>query len=155
MNLRRNEQFQWNGVHGFRSEIKERERSKAQKGVTVLMSDKCCKSLMNVEYKSARVLFAKFRFARVKVCVILVYGAVNGASEYERESFWNEVERTVDEVGNSYRVIVMGDLNGWGGDVECEGITGKHGVPGVNENGQKVVDFCAEVERVLYREHIV
>ena len=155
-NLRGNEEFEWNGVHGFRSGMKERERGKAQKGVAVLMTDKWYKSLVNVEYKSARVLLAKFKFARVKVCVIVVYGPVNGASEYERESFWNEVERTVDEVGSSYRVIVMGDMNGWVGDVECEGIIGKHGVPGVNDNGERVVDFCAEKEFCIgntYFEH--
>ena len=38
-----------------------------------------------------------------------------------------------------------GDMNGWIGDrVVRAGITGAFGVPGENDNGRRVVGFCAE-----------
>ena len=37
-----------------------------------------------------------------------------------------------------------GDLNGWIGDRTRAGITGAFGVPGENDNGRRVVEFCAE-----------
>ena len=74
------------------------------------------------------------------------YGPVNDRSEEEKARFWNRLKSVVDDIGNGYRVIVMGDLNGWIGDQERAGVTGLHGVPGVNENGERVVDFCAEKE---------
>ena len=31
----------------------------------------------------------------------------------ERERFWNDMDRTLDKVGNGYRLRILGDLNGW------------------------------------------
>ena len=41
-------------------------------------------------------------------------------------------------------IIVLGDMNAKGGDHEREGVTGKYGVSGVNENGERLVEMCAE-----------
>src|SRR5678815_4844264 len=43
--------------------------------------------------------------------------------------FWMGVSR-------SFRLIVLGDLNGWIGDQKRDGVT--------DENGRKVIDFCEE-----------
>ena len=45
-------------------------------------------------------------------------------------------------VGSGYRLYVLGDLNGWFGGRARSGITCVFGVPGENENGIGVVEFC-------------
>ena len=40
----------------------------------------------------------------------------------------------------------MGELNRWIGDRMRVGITGVFGVSGENDNGRRVVEFCAESE---------
>ena len=60
---------------------------------------------------SSRILWNKFKFSRVKVCVVVGYGHNEGIDE-ERERFGNGMGRTVDIVGNGYRLCVMGDLSG-------------------------------------------
>ena len=50
----------------------------------------------------------------------------------------------MDRVGNGHRLWTLGDLNGWIGDRMRAGITGAFEVPGKNENGRRVVDFCGE-----------
>ena len=42
------------------------------------------------------------------------------------------------------RLCILGDLNGRMGDRTRAGITGAFGVPGENDNGRRVVEFCAE-----------
>ena len=71
------------------------------------------------------------------------YGPNEGIGE-ERERFWNEMGRTVDRVGNRYRLCLLGDLNGWFGDRVRAGITDAFEVPGENKNGRRVVEFCDE-----------
>ena len=39
---------------------------------------------------------------------------------------------------------MLGDLNGWIGDRVRGGITGAFGVSEKNDNGRRVVEFCAE-----------
>ena len=41
---------------------------------------------------------------------------------------------------------ILGDLNEWIGDMKRVGITGAFGVPGENDNGIRVVEFCEERE---------
>ena len=52
--------------------------------------------------------------------------------------------RTLDSIGKGYRLYILGYLNGWIGDRTRAGITGAFGVPGENDNGRRVVEFCEE-----------
>ena len=52
--------------------------------------------------------------------------------------------RTLDNVGNGYRLCILGDLNRWIGDRTIAGITGVFEVPGENDKVRRMMDFCAE-----------
>ena len=91
----------------------------------------------------SKILWTEYKFSRVKVCVVVEYGPNEGDSE-ERESLWNYFDRIVDRVGNGYRLCILGDLNGWIGNTVRAGITSAFGVPRENDNGRRVVEFCAE-----------
>ena len=55
-----------------------------------------------------------------------------------------DMDRTLDNIGNGYSLCILGDLKGWIGDRTRAGITGAFGVPGENDNGRRVVEFCEE-----------
>ena len=61
-----------------------------------------------------------------------------------REMVKKEIADSVDSVGNGYRLCILGDLNGLIGNRTRAGITGAFGVPGENDNGRRVVEFCEE-----------
>ena len=64
------------------------------------------------------------------------YGPNEGiGEERERVRFWNDIERTVDRVGNGYRLYLLGELNRWIGERVKAGIIGAFGVPEENKNG--------------------
>lgn len=44
------------------------------------------------------------------------------------------------------RIIVLGDINAKVGDRKTERLVGKHGVPGINEDSEKLVEMCSETE---------
>ena len=46
-------------------------------------------------------------------------------------------------------VVVLGDLNARVGNEIIEGIVGRHGVPGRNESGERLLEMCAEQELVV------
>ena len=52
----------------------------------------------------------------------------------EKNKFWNDMERTLDSIGNGYRLYILGDLNRWIGDRTRASITGAFEVPGENDN---------------------
>ena len=68
---------------------------------------------------SSRILLIKFKLSRIKVCVVVGY-----SPSEERERFWNDMDRTLDSIGNGYRLCILGYLNGWIEDKDRPGITG-------------------------------
>ena len=56
----------------------------------------------------------------------------------------DDMDRTLDSVGNGYRLYILEYLNGWIGNRTRDGITNAFGVPGENDNGRRVMEFCAE-----------
>ena len=48
---------------------------------------------------SSRILWVKFKFSRVKSCIVAVYSP-NEEEVQQRKRFWNDLYRVVDTVGN-------------------------------------------------------
>ena len=91
---------------------------------------------------SYRILWIKFKFSRVKDCVVVGYNPNEDGEE--RDRFCNVMDRILDSVGDGHRLCILGYLNGWIGDRTRAGITGAFGVLGEHNNGRRVVEFCAE-----------
>ena len=79
----------------------------------------------------------------VKVCVAVGCDPSEGDGE-ERDRFWNDMDRILDRVRNGYILCILGELNGWIEDKTRAGIIGAFGIQGDNDNGKRVVEFCAE-----------
>ena len=75
--------------------------------------------------------------------MVVGYGLTEGDGK-ERDRFWNDLDRIVDRVGNGYRLCILGNLKGWIGDRVRAGIIGVFRVPGENDNGRRVINFCVE-----------
>ena len=65
------------------------------------------------------------------------------------EEFWNELSECVGSFGRNESVVVLGDFNARVGNEVIEGIVGRHGVPGRNESGERLLEMCAEQELVV------
>ena len=46
-------------------------------------------------------------------------------------------------------MVGLGDLNARVGNQVIEGIVGRHGVPGRNESGERLLEMCADQELVV------
>ena len=72
----------WSGVNVIFTSVYEMER--AREGVAVLLSDVRHSAVVKSWYVSSRIPWIKFKFSRVKVCVVVGYSPTEGDSE-ERE----------------------------------------------------------------------
>ena len=59
---------------------------------------------------SFKILWFKFKFSKIKVCIVVILGHIEGIVE-ERERFWNDLVRNVDILGSVFMLCVMRDLN--------------------------------------------
>ena len=97
--LKGNGEVSWCGVNGIIAGVHEMERTR--EGVAVLLNDVWQSAEINFGCVSSRVLWIKFRFSRIKVCVVEEYCPSEGNGE-KRERFWNDLDRIMDRVGNGY-----------------------------------------------------
>ena len=76
----------WSGVNVIFSGVQEMER--AREGVTVLLNDVWHSAVVKYGCVSSRFLWIKFKFSRVKVCVVVWYGPNKGDGEEKDEMTW-------------------------------------------------------------------
>ena len=50
----------------------------------------------------------------------------------------------INSFSENKRIVVLGDMNAKIGNREVDRVVGKYGVPGVNENGEILVEVCSE-----------
>ena len=74
----------------------------------------------------------------------------------KNERFWNDLDRIEGGLGKEYRLCLLGHLKGWIGDRVRASIIGAFGVSRENDEGRRVMEFCAERELCVvnsYFEH--
>ena len=104
-----------------------------------------------VEWKevSSRLIWVRVKIERESWVFISTYGPGSEKSEEEIEEFWIELSEWVGSFGRNESVVVLGDLNTRVGNEVIEGIVRRHGVPGRNESGERLLEMCAEQELVV------
>ena len=81
--------------------VQEMERDR--EGMAILLNNVWYSALIGFGYVNSRIIWSKFEFSRVKVCMLVGYGPNEGGGE-ERDRFWNDMDRTLDSVGHGYRL---------------------------------------------------
>ena len=79
----------------------------------------------------------------VMLNVISAYAPQVGCIREEKETFWLDLDETVEKIPRNKRIVLGADLNGHvgegnNGEEEC---MGRHGLGKRNNEGQAVVDF--------------
>ena len=92
---------------------------------------------------ASRLMWVRVKIERDSWVFISAYGPFSEKSEEEIEEFWIELSECVRSFGRNESVVVLGDLNVRVGNEVIEGIVGRHGVPGTNESGGRLLKMCA------------
>ena len=91
MKLKGKGKVSWSGVNVIFAGVQEMERDRER--VAVLLNS----AVVKYGCVGSRILWIKFKL-RVIVCVVVGYGPNVDGEEIDR--FWNDMDRTLDSVGN-------------------------------------------------------
>ncbi len=95
----------------------------------------------------SKIMWMTVKIGMVKCAFVCVYAPVNEKrmkGKMKLEKFWEDLGQLLKKFENVRRVFVLGDMNVRVGSTEIGGVVGKYDVEGVNENGQHLVNICAE-----------
>ena len=76
------------------------------------------------------------------ITVIQVYGRNSNAEEAEIEWFYEDLQDLLELTPKKDVLFIIGDWNVKVGSQELPGVTGKFGLGGQNEVGQRLTEFC-------------
>ena len=91
-------------------------------------------------------------FEKPTVCTLIsVYSPTLQADLFDKEKFYDDLRRLVQNTPTDDKIIIMGDFNARvGRDSESwKGVLGKHGVGNCKENGRLHLEFCSEHQLVI------
>ena len=107
--------------------------------------------------EGARLLKIRLKIAGRFFSVISVYAPTFQCSDAEKDRFYDDLNALVSAVEAKDELIVMGDFNArvgikdTGEDTACglklRDVVGTHGLPEVNDNGARLLEYCASQRR--------
>ncbi len=124
------------------------ERGRGKEGCALMVSPRVWPETDGNGWLRSRTVWMTGKIGMVKCVWVCVYAPVNEKGmkgKMKLEKFWEDLGQLLKKCENVRRVVfLLGDMNESVGSTETGGVVGKFGVDGVNENGQYLVDICAE-----------
>lgn len=128
-----------------------RDDDKHHAGVALILRKGVEKALIEWKPISERLMRARFRGKHGKLTILQCYAPTNDAEEEVKEQFYSELLRETESIPTHDLLIIMGDLNAKVGarNEGFERAMGKHGCGTMNDNGERLANFCSENNMVI------
>ena len=126
-------------------------------GVGIILKKEHVDRVVELWRVSERIICLKMELDGVMLNVISAYAPQVGCICEEKETFWLDLDETVEKIPRNERIVVGADLNGHvgegnNGDEEC---IGRHGLGKRNNEGQAVVEFAKRRELAITNTYFV
>ena len=88
-----------------------------------------------------------FQSKTFNVKVIPVYAQISNTEEVEVEQFYGDLQDFLELTRKKDVLFIIGDWNAKVGSQETPGIMGKFGLGVQNEAGERLIQFCQEMDK--------
>ena len=91
------------------------------------------------------IITARYYSKYKKLTVVQAYAPINDAMDRQKNESYNQLQDTISDSNRNDLLVVMGDLNAKVGNnnTNREEVMGKFGVSVMNDNGERLCDFCS------------
>ena len=128
-----------------------RDDDQHHEGVAIILKKGLAKCLLEWKPVSSRLMSARLKGKHTNITIIQCYAPTNDNSDERKDEFYDQLQTEVEKAPRHDLLVVMGDLNAKVGDdnTDYERVMGKHGVGTRNDNGERLVEFCAMNDLVI------
>ena len=113
-------------------------------GVALIISRSTEKTLIEWEPVSDRIIRARFHSKDCKHTILQCYAPTNEEEDEVKDDWYEQLQYEVSRVPQHDMLLIMGDINAkvCSDNSNCETAMGKHGCGSINDNGERLADFC-------------
>ena len=136
------------------SGISSANKTRSAHGVAICLNKEATTAWKNIgavwEPIDERILMVRLQGTPINVTIIAVYSPINPSGQKTAagasDNFYINLQHTVNKVPANDLLLIMGDFNARVGIQQnhtSQSVVGPHATDRINENGQRMVDFCA------------
>jgi len=120
-------------------------RKEPHKSSRFLLSKRAKSALLGYNPVNSRIIVARFSGTPLNIAVIQVYAPTSDSTEKDIETFYGQLEHTIEDLPKKDVKIVMGDWNAKVGmdNVGWEQVMGRHGYGERNDRGERLLEFAS------------
>lgn len=128
-----------------------REDDIHEQGVAIILKKGLEKTLMEWKPINSRLMSVRLRGKQINISLFQCYAPTNEADEESKDAFYDQLQKEIDKTPNHDIKIIMGDLNSKVGcdNTGYERTMGQQGCGRMNENGERLVEFCSTNNLVI------
>jgi len=146
-------EMRWTGVGELNGGevIWSGEEKNHVRGVGFLLSKRAKDALLGYNPVNARIIVARFSGAPLNIAVIQVHAPTSDSTEDDIETFYGQLEHTIEELPKKDVKIVIGDWNAKVGmdNVGWEQVMGRYGYGERNDRGERLLEFASKNELLI------
>ena len=117
-----------------------------RQGIGIALSKKVKNTLISYTPVSERIMSARLHSRQINISVLVVYAPTEDADDSVKNTFYQQVSDTFDDLPGQDIKLVLGDFNArvTSDHTAWTGVIGKHSLHQLsNNNGTRLLDFCA------------
>ncbi|XP_048735691.2 craniofacial development protein 2-like [Ostrea edulis] len=126
-----------------------RSNSHHNSGVAIITSKEVHRSLLAWKPVSERIITARCNSAFAKLTAVVCYAPTEDAEEDEKVSFYENLQKTVDDTPSHDVLLIFDDLNAKGGKSNRSKENIKGGLGECNNNGERLCTLCQENNSII------
>lgn len=113
-------------------------------GVALVIAKEKVNTLLDWKPISDRMMRARFNSKHCKLTIIQCYAPTNEADDEVKDEWYEHLSQVISKVPCHDMLLITGDLNAKVGEdnTNYERAMGKHGCGVMNNNGERLADFC-------------
>ncbi|CAF1347888.1 unnamed protein product [Adineta ricciae] len=142
------------------SGLTSENRTRSAHGVAICLGKQATMAWKNIgafwKAVNERIVMVRLQGTAVNVTIIAVYSPVNPngnkTAATASDKFYTDLQQTLSTVPSKDLLLIMGDFNARIGKQQnytSNNVVGPHTTDHINENGQRLVDFCAANDLII------
>ena len=153
--------LKWAGMGEYKSDDHHMyycgQGSLRRSGVAIMVNKRVRNAVLVCNLKNDRMISVCFQGKPFNITVIQAYAPTSNTEESEVEHFYEDLQSLLELTPIKDVLFIIGGWNAKVGSQETPGVTGKFGLGGGNEAGQRLIEFCQEnalvIANTLFQQH--
>ena len=122
-----------------------------REGVAIILKKGADRSLLEWKPINSRLIKARLKGKQNNLTLIQCYAPTNDSEDDLKDNFYLRLQAEIEQVPMEDLIIITGDLNAKVGadNSGIDRVMGRHGSGIINENGERLVEFCTTNNLVI------